>query len=148
MKAHVLIRFGKWQEILDEPLPEDPALFCVTFAVWQYAKGIAHAVLGNIDAALAQQHLLREAVAALPEDRIVFQNDTRDILAVAGPMLAGELEYRRGNYDVAFVNLRNAVDLYDTLNYSEPWSWMMPPRWHHPGPVSYTHLTLPTIYSV
>ena len=23
MKAHVLIRFGKWQEILDEPLPED-----------------------------------------------------------------------------------------------------------------------------
>jgi len=128
MKAHVLIRFGKWQEILDEPLPEDPALFCVTFAVWQYAKGIAHAVLGNIDAALAQQHLLREAVAALPEDRIVFQNDTRDILAVAGPMLAGELEYRRGNYDVAFVNLRKAVDLYDTLNYSEPWSWMMPPR--------------------
>ena len=25
-------------------------------------------------------------------------------------------------------SLREAVDLYDTLNYSEPWSWMMPPR--------------------
>ena len=128
MKAHVLIRFGKWQEILDEPLPEDSELFCVTYAIWQYAKGIAHAVLGNIDEALAQQCLLRDAVAALPPDRIVFQNDTRDILAVAGPMLAGELEYRRGNYDVAFANLRKAVALYDTLNYSEPWSWMMPPR--------------------
>ena len=23
MKAHVLIRFGKWEAILDEPLPED-----------------------------------------------------------------------------------------------------------------------------
>ncbi len=128
MKAHVLIRFGKWQEILDEPLPEDPELFCVTYATWQYAKGIAHAVLGNIAEALEQQRLLREAVAALPEDRIVFQNDTRDILAVAGPMLAGELEYRRGNYDVAFASLRKAVELYDNLNYSEPWSWMMPPR--------------------
>ena len=128
MKAHVLIRFGKWQEILDEPLPEDQEMFCVTYAVWQYAKGIAHAVLGNIDAALEQQRLLRSAVSALPADRIVFQNDTRDILAVAGPMLAGELEYRRGNYDVAFANLRKAVNLYDSLNYSEPWSWMMPPR--------------------
>ena len=128
MKAHVLIRFGIWQEILDEPLPEDHEMFCVTYAVWQYAKGIAHAVLGNIDAALEQQRLLRSAVSALPADRIVFQNDTRDILAVAGPMLAGELEYRRGNYDIAFANLRKAVDLYDSLNYSEPWSWMMPPR--------------------
>ena len=128
MKAHVLIRFGKWQEILDEPLPDDPKLFCVTYAVWQYAKGIAHAVLGNITEAQEQQRLLRDAVAALPADRIVFQNDTRDMLAVAGPMLAGELEYRRGNYDVAFANLRKAVELYDNLNYSEPWSWMMPPR--------------------
>jgi len=128
MKAHVLIRFGMWREILDEPMSEDPKLFCVTHAVWRYAKGIAHAVLGNIDEALEQQRLLREAVAALPADRIVFQNDTRDILSVAGPMLAGELEYRRGNYDVAFANLRKAVELYDTLNYAEPWSWMMPPR--------------------
>ena len=75
MKAHVLVRFGKWQEILDEPLPEDQEMFCVTFAIWQYAKGIAHAVLGNIDAALEQQRLLRVAVGALPADRIVFQND-------------------------------------------------------------------------
>lgn len=128
MKAHVLVRFGKWQEILDAPLPENPELFCVTHAFWQYAKGIAHAVLGNIDEAQKQQGLLQKAVAALPADRIVFQNDSRDILSVAGPMLAGELEYRQGNYDVAFTHLREAVDLYDTLNYSEPWSWMMPPR--------------------
>jgi tetratricopeptide (TPR) repeat protein len=128
MKAHVLIRFGKWQAILDEPLPEDPTLFCVTHAFWQYAKGIAHAVLGNIDEALKQQRLLRAAVTALPAERIVFQNDSRDILAVAEAMLAGELEYRRENYDLAFAHLREAVDLYDSLNYSEPWSWMMPPR--------------------
>ena len=128
MKAHVLIRFGKWQEILDEPLPSDPRLFCVTFAIWQYAKGIAHAVLGNIDEALTQQVKLRAAIAALPDERIVFHNDSKDILQVADKMLTGELEYRRENYDEAFKSLRRAVACYDNLNYSEPWSWMMPPR--------------------
>ena len=43
-------------------------------------------------------------------------------------MLDGELEYRRGNFEVAFGHLRRAVELYDTLAYSEPWSWMQPPR--------------------
>lgn len=128
MKAHVLVRFGKWQAILDEPPLEEPMLFCVTHAFWQYAKGIAHAVLGNIDEAIEQQRLLRAAVTAVPAERVVFQNDSRDILAVAEVILAGELEYRRENYDIAFVRLREAVDLYDNLNYSEPWSWMMPPR--------------------
>ncbi|MCH9673369.1 MAG: hypothetical protein K0U93_18160 [Gammaproteobacteria bacterium] len=128
IKAHVQIRFGKWQQILDEPLPENPELFCVTHAFWQYAKGIAHAVLGHIDDARRQQKLLREAVENLPAERVVFQNDSRDILAVAEAMLAGELEYRVANYDVAFGHLRRAVALYDGLNYSEPWSWMLPPR--------------------
>ena len=108
MKAHVYIRFGKWQEILDEVLPEDPDLFCVTNAFWQYAKGIAYAVLGDIDNALVQQQLLREAVSNLPPERLVFQNESRDILAVAEAMLAGELEYRRENYDAAFTRLRQA----------------------------------------
>ena len=33
MKQHVLIRFGKWRDILDQPLPENPELFCVTTAI-------------------------------------------------------------------------------------------------------------------
>ncbi|ETX06234.1 tetratricopeptide repeat protein [Candidatus Entotheonella palauensis] len=127
-KAHVFIRFGKWQEILDEPMPDNPPLFCVTTARWRYAKGIAHAVRGNIDKALEQQHLFREAWANLPEGRVIYHNESRDIMAVAEAMLAGELEYRRANYDEAFSHLRRSVDFYDNLNYSEPWAWMQPPR--------------------
>ena len=33
MKAHVYIRFGKWQEILDEPLPADSDLYRMTTAL-------------------------------------------------------------------------------------------------------------------
>lgn len=128
MKAHVQVRFGQWQAILDEPLPDDTDLMCVTTAFWQYAKGIAHAVLGNVEAAERQRTALLAAHANIPEERSIFQNEARDIVAIAVAMLDGELEYRRENYDVAFDHLRRAVDLYDNLNYSEPWSWMQPPR--------------------
>ena len=127
-KAHVFIRFGKWQEIIDEPMPENPTLFCVTTANWRYAKGIAYAVLGHIDKAIEQQKRFREALANIPEGRVIYHNESRDILAVAEAMLDGELEYRCGNYDEAFSHLRRSVDLYDNLNYSEPWAWMQPPR--------------------
>jgi tetratricopeptide (TPR) repeat protein len=127
-KAHVYIRFGHWQEILDEPMPEHPLLMCVTTARWRYAKGIAYAVLGEVDKALEQQQLFREALAKIPEGRVIYHNESRDILSVAEAMLEGELEYRRENYDVAFSHLRRSVDLYDNLHYSEPWAWMQPPR--------------------
>jgi tetratricopeptide (TPR) repeat protein len=128
MKAHVLIRFGKWQEILDEPLPDDRDLYCVTTAFWEYARGVAYAVLGDVGNAAKQQQRLREALAKIPNERVIFNNEARDILAVAVAMLDGEFEYRRQNHDQAFAHLRRSVDLYDNLSYSEPWSWMQPPR--------------------
>jgi hypothetical protein len=126
-KAHVVIRFGKWQEILAAPLPENPMLWGVTTATWRYAKRIAYAVLGHIDQSREQQ-LFRAAWATLPEGRVIYHNDSRAILAVAAAMLEGELAYRRANYAAAFAQLRRAVALYDTLPYSEPWAWMQPPR--------------------
>ena len=36
--------------------------------------------------------------------------------------------YVLGNMDVAFDNLRRAVERCDQLNYDEPWGWMHPPR--------------------
>jgi tetratricopeptide (TPR) repeat protein len=128
MKAHVWIRFGKWAEILAEPMPSDPALFCVTTATWHYAKGIAHAVLGQIAQAEDELVLFRAAHARVPESRPIFNNESQAILKVADSMLAGELEYRRGNYELAFDHLAQSVALYDQLNYTEPWAWMQPPR--------------------
>ena len=43
-------------------------------------------------------------------------------------MLLGELEYHKGNYDIAFAHLRESVERCDDLHYSEPWPWMHPPR--------------------
>jgi hypothetical protein len=43
-------------------------------------------------------------------------------------MMRGEIEYRKGNYELAFTELRNAVALDDNLPYDEPWGWMQPTR--------------------
>ncbi len=128
MKSHVLVRFGKWQEIMDEPLPEDSQLYCVTTAMMRYARGVASAALGQHDAAERERAQFCDAFENVPADRQIMNNQARAILGVATEMLNGEVAYHRGNYDVAFDHLRQAVINDDTLNYSEPWSWMHPPR--------------------
>ena len=128
VKTHVYIRFGRWQEIVDHPLPQDPSLYRMTTAIWHYAKGIAHAVRGEFEDAKSEQNKFHETAKKVPESRYIFFNSCQNILKIAAQMLKGELEYRMGNYDTAFECLKKAVYLDDNLNYDEPWGWMQPPR--------------------
>ena len=128
VKQHVLIRFGKWQEILDQDFPDDPDLYCVTTAMMRYARAVAYASTEHVGAAERER---REFVAArdrVPESRTLFNNMCLDILAVAEAMMNGEIEYRRGDFDAAFEHLHRAVELDDNLPYDEPWGWMQPTR--------------------
>jgi tetratricopeptide (TPR) repeat protein len=128
MRVHVLIRFGRWQDILDLPMPGDPVLYCVTTAMLRYAKGVACAALGRVAEAEAERELFRLAQAAVPATRTLFNNTCADILAIAGAMLDGELDYRKGHVEDAFACLRRAIELDDGLPYDEPWGWMQPAR--------------------
>ncbi len=128
MKQHVLVRFGKWQEIVDQALPEDRELYSATTAMMLYAKSVAHSAMGNVAEAEAAKAEFLEAKARVPESRRVHNNTVVDLLDIAEEMLNGELEYRRGNYDVAFAHLRRSVELDDALPYDEPWGWMQPTR--------------------
>ncbi len=128
MKMHALIRFGRWQDIIDAPLPADQDLYCATTAMMRYAKGVAYAATRQLGEAAEQRRLFAGAVQRVPESRTVFNNTCIDILRVAESMLDGELEYRRENYDEAFALLRRAIELDDGLAYDEPWAWMQPAR--------------------
>ena len=128
MKQHVLVRFGKWQEIIDQALPVDQTLYCSTTAMMLYAKTVAHSALGNVAEAEREKQAFLAAKARVPDTRRVHNNIVLDLLAVAEEMLNGELEYRRGNHEVAFDHLRKSVELDDTLPYDEPWGWMQPAR--------------------
>jgi tetratricopeptide (TPR) repeat protein len=128
MKQHVLIRFGKWQETIAQELPRDRDLYCSTTAMMLYAQTVAHSALGHIALAEATRTAFIEAKARVPESRRVHNNTVRDLLEIAHAMLDGELEYRRGNHELAFAHLRRSVELDDALPYDEPWGWMQPTR--------------------
>ena len=128
MKSHVLVRFGKWREIIDDPLPVDPDLYLVTTAMHHYAKGIAQATLKRFDDADLERKTFYESLERIPRERRFFNNWAHDILAVGAMMLEGEVEYHKGSYDIAFKYLRESVLRDDGLEYIEPWAWMHPPR--------------------
>ncbi|PPS69888.1 MULTISPECIES: hypothetical protein [Streptomyces] len=128
MRVHVLIRFGRWTEILELPAPTDPELYATTVAMRHYARGVALSATGEVDRAETERALFREAVGRVPETRMLFNNTCHDILAIASAMLDGELAYRRGEYDLAFAALERSIRLDDNLPYDEPWGWMQPTR--------------------
>ncbi len=128
VKQHVLVRFGKWQEILAQPLPDDQELYCVTTATIRYARTVAYASTGQVEEAVAERAAFLAAKAQVLPSRKLFNNTCEEILDIAAAMLTGEVEYRRGNHDAAFEHLRRAVELDDNLHYNEPWGWMQPAR--------------------
>src|SRR4051794_20879784 len=128
MRLHVLVRFGMWEDILALPLPDDPELYCTTTAMTHYAQGVAYAATGRMEEAEAARDAFLAGASRVPDSRYLFNNTCQDILAVAGAMLAGELEYRHGRSDAAFEHLRRAIALDDGLPYDEPWGWMQPTR--------------------
>ncbi len=123
---HVMIRFGKWEDILAEPLPPEHRL--VTRAVHYYARGIALSVLDRTDEARQEIANFESAVAKVPEDWWIFNNRMHDVLPIALAMLEGETAYREGRLEEAWAALRRGIEAEDKLIYDEPPAWMLPVR--------------------
>ncbi|MBI1851560.1 MAG: tetratricopeptide repeat protein [Planctomycetes bacterium] len=123
---HVLVRFGRWDDVLREP--EFPPELVVSNAIRHYARAVAFAALDRLDEAEAEERLLATAVAAIDDKRPLGNNTARRTLEVATRMVRGEIAFRRGQVDDSFAILREAVTIEDSLQYDEPPDWMMPVR--------------------
>ncbi|WP_425004621.1 tetratricopeptide repeat protein [Mycolicibacterium sp. S3B2] len=128
LRIHVLVRFGRWADLIATDAPADTQLYCTTAATVHYGRGVAYAATGRLPEAEQEREAFSAAYDRIPESRYLFNNTSRDILAVAAAMLDGEIDYRAGRFDQAFAHLRRAVELDDTLPYDEPWGWMQPTR--------------------
>ena len=124
--AFTLVRFGRWQEILE--LPKPPEALKHTTAIWRYARGMALAGLKRFEDARREHHALAEWAKTLPPDRMVGITPVTDLAAIAERALAGEIAAREGRYEDAIPALREAAALEDRLRYYEPPLWHIPVR--------------------
>ncbi|MBA4138586.1 MAG: hypothetical protein C0518_14875 [Opitutus sp.] len=124
--VEVMVRFGMWDEILTRALP--PESLPISRSLAHAARGIAHAAKGDTVAARSEQKLFVAARAKVAEDAFFGNNVGRDVLAVAEPMLDGEILFREGATDAGLKRLRDAVAAESKLRYDEPPDWIIPIR--------------------
>jgi tetratricopeptide (TPR) repeat protein len=118
LDIHVMVRFGRWKEILELALPRNKRLMLFRAATTKFAQSLAHAALGNIAEAKRDANIF-DSLRGDPDagHRILHNNSVENLLAVDAVMLRGEIAYREGNYDEAFDLLRKAVKMQDNLVY-------------------------------
>lgn len=129
LDIHVMVRFGRWREILGVALPRNPQVMLYRSAILRYARTLAYANLGDFQSAQREADVFDAIrIDTNTDNRILHNNTVADLLAVDAPMIRGEIAYHQGHYDRAFSLLRKAVALQDGLNYDEPWGKMQPIR--------------------
>ena len=128
MPLYAMVRFGKWEDILNQPEPDQDLVY--PRGVWHYARGRALIGLGRPDEAAKELQQLQALAAdpALKKVTLWDINDTTDLLAIAQHVLAGELTYKKGQVEDAIAHLQQAVAVEDGLNYDEPPAWYYPAR--------------------
>ena len=126
-KWHVYVRFGMWDEILEEPTPPEWAF--ISHCLRHYARGVAYANTGRINEARQELAEFDMAAKEIPnEDWIIGNQPASEIMPLARLVLEGEIEFKNGNHSQGLSLLAKAVALEETLKYAEPVAWMMPAR--------------------
>ena len=124
---YALTRFGKWDEMLQEPEP--PAFSPYARGIWHYARGVAFVHKGQLDQANQELAKVNELLTDKALDQPLFSPNTgHAVLSIAPEVLAGEIDAAKKNYDSAIAHLERAVRLEDSLVYTEPAEWHYPPR--------------------
>lgn len=122
-----LARFGKWNELLQEPAPSTTNAFVK--GGWHYARGLAFAATRQLQKAEQELTALREVLKDPSLDGpLLSLNTGRSVLRIGPEVLAGEIAVARGQFDTAVAHLDRAVRLEDALAYTEPPEWQAPSR--------------------
>lgn len=122
----VLLRFNLWRDVL--ALPQPGLEMPVARAYFAYARGVAHAGLGDGQRAASERANLRTAIEALPAGARFRGGDARHIMAIAAHVLDARIALAAGEPQRAIDPIRLAIALQDGLRYDEPPSWDVPLR--------------------
>ncbi|MCW5776207.1 MAG: hypothetical protein KIS87_07210 [Phycisphaeraceae bacterium] len=123
---HVMVRFGRWENILGEPEP--PGWRLLSRAEWHYARAVSLANLRRIDEAGRELARFEAVASEIGDGWYMGNNPATSVVGIARNMAAGEIAFKSGDRDRAFALLREAVAMEDLLVYDEPPGWMQPVR--------------------
>jgi tetratricopeptide (TPR) repeat protein len=126
MPWYNMVRFGKWNEILQIKEPADSLKYIKS--VWHYARGMAYTRTSKMNEAKSELAFLKKLVTdPFMENTIGGFNSFKNVLSIGQNILEGEIEAKQKNYDKSIQLLRKAVEIEDNLLYQEP------PDWYHPA---------------
>jgi len=117
--ALTLTTFGKWDDVLAQPLPPEDIRF--SYAMAHYARGVAHAAKGQWPEAQAALDTVTAINAATPDGA-----EGKTALSIAVHALSGEIATRRGDLEAGLTHFREAAKIEDGGLYFEP------PKWYYP----------------
>ena len=121
------VRFGKWEEILNssKPAPE----FKYSQGIYHYAKGMAYAAGGELQKAREEQSQILPLKES-KEVKIIIKGGQPSglLLEIASELLMGQIAFSNNNYSIASRHFEAAVNLQDSLPYTEPPFWYYPAR--------------------
>jgi tetratricopeptide (TPR) repeat protein len=126
MPLEVLMRFGRWDEIL--AAPTFPDFVPLSRSLQHYARAVSHAAKDDLPAALAEQAAFAEARRRVAKDATFGNNQASDILDLAESFMNGEILFRSRKVDEGLAALREAAAREDRLRYDEPPDWIQPVR--------------------
>lgn len=123
----VMVRFGRWEEMLAEPRPDRDSQFMT--GVWHYGRALAYRFTDRAVEARRELGALREIQAEMAGvERYIGFGHAGKLLSIAEEVAAGELAFEEGYTLEGLARLERAVRLEDGLLYNEPPDWYFPVR--------------------
>jgi tetratricopeptide (TPR) repeat protein len=127
MPLFVMVRLGKWSELLDQPVPDTHWIYARIIS--DFARGLAYVHLGKIDQAQAcLEILVSESKDPALEVRTLPYNAPIKGTRVAEGILEGEILFAQGKSEAAMVAFHRAIIAENGLSYLEPNDWPVPAR--------------------
>jgi tetratricopeptide (TPR) repeat protein len=116
--------FGKWDKIHADNAANSQYEAPYLKGMWSYVMGSAHVAKGHMGPAEAQlANLQAQIIADGVDDNGVRPTPASHVLNLASHALNGEIEEAKGNLDAAAMHYNLAIQLQDSLNYTEPPDW-------------------------
>jgi tetratricopeptide (TPR) repeat protein len=116
--------FGKWDKIHADNAVNSQYEAPYLKGMWSYVMGSAHVAKGHMGPAEAElANLQAQITAEGVDEQGVSPTPASHVLNLASHALHGEIEEAKGNLDAAIVHYNVAIQLQDSLNYTEPPDW-------------------------